>query len=581
MIATILLTSLLVAEIPSPPPAVLAVACTAPQGKDGKPLKALDSWMKLYKKGKIEFHSKKDIRKDSFAEKYNLTDKNGLGDATWAGDLDVILEHVAKLDDAEAAEALANVAATGMDDATYTFEMAPYDVRVAGEKWLAKLTSGPAKDALAAGGKGEWKPERGRTHAVRAAALRGLGLLKDASARPVLVGALADANELVRLTAAEALGMIGGEESAEPLIGVLEREQNDPVLLAAARSLRDIYSKFLPAAGEKVDPSKIPASVRLAVRAAIAALGRTSWRADMALVRLLDDFRSAESVPALIAILERFRDHPDDVRSGKLSGLLMGQVHELLVSMTGAVFPATAADKWRELWERDKDKIDVSEKRAPDQSGHTVSTGFAGIPVEGTRVVFVLDLSGSMDWPMEEPDPKKKGEKLKRIDFAKRELSRVVDELATNAMFTLISFNGDREAEVWSKELVQATEKNRERFKKHVEKMKPNGGTNLWSGMEKALTIKSLVYGNQYETNVDEVFVLSDGAPTVGEVTDPIEILRLVEEANRFATARINAVFINSATPPEYLQSQPKMSITPSDLMRRMAEQNGGKFREL
>jgi Mg-chelatase subunit ChlD len=168
-----------------------------------------------------------------------------------------------------------------------------------------------------------------------------------------------------------------------------------------------------------------------------------------------------------------------------------------------------------------------------------------------------------------------------RLDFAKRELHRAMDAIAPNAQFNLVTFNGDDKADAWSKDLVPATEKNRERFKKYVDGLEAVGGTNLWSGLESALKIKSLVYGNRYTVTIDELFVLSDGAPTVGDVQDPIEILRIVQECNKFANVRINTFFISSATPPEGRQAEPRMSITPQELMRRMAEQNGGKFREL
>lgn len=613
-----------------PPPVVVAPTSStshaaAPQGREGKPLHALDAWLKLYEKGKIDFRSKDNIAKDSLAAKYGLRGKNAIGDATWSGDLDVILENVAALDDAEAARALAEVAAIGLEQGRYTFAMAPYDVRAMGEKWLAKLQAAAAKEELARGARGEWKADRKTGEALRAAALRGLGLLGDLGYQPVVTAALSDPSELVRIHAIDALAMFGDEPSALALIGVVEREQAETVLTEAARGLRNLYGKFLreregaaaaaadakpatapekppegkadpeaePKAGSdesatkplpKPAPSTLPEpppSARLAVRAAIKALGRTTWRADMVLVRLLDDFRSLEAVPALIAVLERFRDNPGDVASGKLSGLLLYQAHELLVSMTGAVFPATEPQQWRELWDKEKDNIKVAEKRAPQGTPHTVASGFAGIPVQGTRVVFVLDLSRSMEWPMDDSDGKGKTQRIARIDYAKRELLRAVEELAPNAAFDLVTFNGDAEAEVWSKKLVDATPRNRERFKKYVDKLVPNGGTNLWSGLEKALEFKSLVYGNHYETSVDEVFVLSDGAPTVGDVTDPIEILRLVQECNRFACARINTVFISSATPPEYQRSEPRMSIAPKELMRRMAEENGGQFRDL
>ncbi|MCB9879331.1 MAG: HEAT repeat domain-containing protein [Planctomycetes bacterium] len=567
------------------------------QDPGAKPAKALVAWLKLYRKGKIDFRSKLDIGKDSLAAKFDVAPKNGLGDATWAGDLRLILSALVSLDDAEAARAITDVAAVGLDDEDYTYAMAPYDVRAAGLDALAGLKSDAARQALAAGARGEWKADRKEAVALRSAAMLGLGRIGDPGQRPVIEAALADGNETVRLHAIEALAALGDEQAAPALIGILERDPSDTALIATARALRKLFARYLeppatasdtpakpPAGAKEPDPPKrpaAPASARLAVRAAISALGRATWRADMELVRLLDEFRSTETVPALIAVLERFRDNPDDVKSGKLSGLLQAQVHELLVSMTGAVYPASQPEKWRELWDKEKDRLEVAQKREPKQDGHTVAAGFAGIPVEGTRVVFVLDLSGSMEWPMEDVGTDGKKREMNRLDFAKRELLKAIDGLPPDSQFNLVTFNGDSKAETWSKKMVPANERNRERFKKHVEKLRPLGGTNLWSGMEAALDIKSLVYGNHYETNVDEVFVLSDGAPTVGEVIDPVEILRLVEELNRYAEVRINTVFISSKTPPEMLQAEMQMSLRPKDLMRRMAEQNGGRFRDV
>jgi hypothetical protein len=99
--------------------------------------------------------------------------------------------------------------------------------------------------------------------------------------------------------------------------------------------------------------------------------------------------------------------------------------------------------------------------------------------------------------------------------------------------------------------------------------------------MEAALDIKLMKYGSHYETTVDEIFLLSDGAPSVGDVQDPIEILRLISEVNRFKEVRINTVFISSQTPPEVQAAQDRMSLVPKELMRRMAKQNGGKFRDV
>jgi hypothetical protein len=602
---TLLLASTLPWLSPTLLPALPPLAATAQPG-DEKAVKALEAWLKFYRTGKLEFRSKDNISKDSIALKFGLAPKSGLGTPTWAGDLETILEAVARQDDAAAAQALLDVAAIGLDQGKYTLEMAPSEVRDVGERWLAKLSSTPARDELAKAARGELKAEKARATALQVAGVRGIGLCKDGSFRGVVEQALADDDELVRVVAAEALAVIGDDNSGLALVRAIEKDTNDAVLVAATKSLRSLYQRHMPKAAGVFEPSPdkpkgdapaggtpagdakpaapapaaLPENVRRAVVAAIGALGRSTWRGDMELVRLLDDFRTLDAVPALIGVLERFTAHPEDIKTGKTSGLLWYQAYELLTSLTGASIPLDQPAKWREFWQAEKDKLVVGLKKEA-KAGATSAGGFCGIPVEGTRVVFVLDLSGSMQWPMDEQDAEGKKKQSKRLDFAQRELKRAMDIISPNAHFNLITFNGNPKPEVWSKELVQATEKNRERFKKYVDGLRADGGTNLWSGLEEALKIKTLAQTNRYASNIDELFVLSDGAPTVGEVLDPIEMLRLVQESNRYANVRINTVFISSATPPEFQRSEPHMSITPQELMRRMAEQNYGKFREL
>lgn len=577
------------------------------QKPQGQPLKALDAWLKLYRKGKINYRSKRDIGKKSLAVKYKVRAKGDPGNLTNAGDLKVILEATAALDNAKAARAMADAASVGLNPKRkFTYAMAPYRVRSIALETMKMLTSKEAKEALAAGARGEWHKGKSSKE-QRSAALLALGYIKDEAYEPVIEAALADASPMVRIHAIDALQRIGDEKATRALVRVVDGETDDAVLVTAAKALRTIYAKFLRDAEDDLNREKIrasddkkskggeagegdadkddakeaparpaPPTARLAVRAAIKALGRTTWRADMVLVRLLDDFRSGEAVPALIAVLERFRDNPKDVESGKLSYLLKTRVHDLLVSMTGAVYSANQPDQWRELWDKEKDNIKVAEKRERTTKAGTAAAGFVGIPVEGSRVVFILDLSGSMDWPMNDG-----GGKMRRLDYAKRELLKAIDGLSPNAMFNLITFNGSDKADSWRKKLVAASKRNKVSFNKFVAKLKPLGGTNLWSGMESALNIKSLVYGNHYETTVDEIFLLSDGAPSVGDVQDPVEILRLIAEINRFKEVRINAVFISSATPDEERQRQNRMTLSPAELMRRIAKQNGGKFRDV
>lgn len=632
MLASILATLCAVAVPPVAPaatgPDTVAVAV------DDKPIKALSAWLKKYRSGKINIYSTEYRRrvpvlidwrhqeitaKQSFAVKYGLAPKVGLADSTWLGDLEVIAAAVAKLDNPAAAAGLVDLASVGLDRREYEREQAPHLVRGQGEKWIARLADPAARAEVARIASGQVKLDKSRAVALQGAALRGLAAFGDAEFRGAIEPALAHGDAFLRFHAAEALARLADEASARALISALESESSEVALPAIADALRAVYARYLPklgaAAGERTkgedaaepdaeaagkpgpkpaakatpegasesapdtpseSPEKkaLPESSRLAVRAALQAIGRTSWRGDMALLRLLDDLRTLESIPALIGILEKFESNPDLVRSGKLSTLVKHRAHELLVTMTGAVFPASQPEKWRELWEREKDKIDVRQRHASTGSATTVASGFCGIPVEGSRVIFILDLSRSMTFAMDrEPGST-------RMDYARRQLRAAMGTIADNASFNLITFDGNENAEVWNKKLVPATARNREKFNKYVAKLEPDGGTNLWSALEVALKIKSMTYGDRYETNVDEIFILSDGAPSVGEVVDPIEILRLVKEANRFSKMRINTIFINSKDPEEERRRNPMPwmgRVKPEELMRRLAEENGGK----
>jgi hypothetical protein len=71
-------------------------------------------------------------------------------------------------------------------------------------------------------------------------------------------------------------------------------------------------------------------------------------------------------------------------------------------------------------------------------------------------------------------------------------------------------------------------------------------------------------YGDEALPKIDELFILSDGDPTTGEVRDTDSICELVQQANKYAKIRINAVFTGTGKG--------------AALLRRLADENGGVF---
>lgn len=595
---TLLLWSALVAIVPAAPAGASAplrsperAIAVVVQGADGKVLKALDAWLKQYRAGKIDFASRDDVTANSIAKKYGVLPKGLIGTLSAQRELDIMLEQAAALNSAEAAETLLTFAAIGLDEGRidYKLEMAPFSVRALGEKWLGKLADPAAIELLTKYARGEARGDKTYGAGMEAAAVRWVGTRKDPTLRTMVEQRLGAGELAVRIAAAEALQQFAAEESVPALAEALAREQNDVVIAAISTALRRALDRYVTpaksdgAADGAAAPPTPPQSATLAVRAAIGALGRASWRGDMELIKFLAEFRSAETIPALIEVLQRFKDHPEEIESGKLSGLLLYRAHETLVSMTGAVFPADKPELWRELWEREQGKLLVQKRSEPKPTdANTVVRAFCGIPVQGTRILFIVDLSGSMNFPMRStqtvsgavPD---KIETQSRLDFAKKQLAQVVEQIPEVSHVNFITYNGEPKAKTWQKDLLLANEKNKKKALEFVAQMRADGGTNMWAGLEQGLKMKSLIYGQRYETAVDEIFVVSDGAPSVGEVVDPVEILRLVNETNRFSKVRINTIFITS--PNE--QNPRNTSMAPSELMRRMAEVNGGKFVEL
>jgi hypothetical protein len=566
---------------------------------DDKPLKALLAWVRAYRAGKVDFESQEQLRGDVISEKFGLAPKGEAEAFTAARELELLLRLTAALQTAEAAEAILTVAAAGLDHGKvkYSEAMAPSRVRALGERYAAKLTEALAVDRMRKLAAGDEAADKAFGSGIRAAAIRALAARKDVSAKKVCEQQLRAPELPLRIAAAEALALVADPSSADALIAALEAETQSPALIALTAAIRACIQSELspkPEAEKPSDaakPAALPATsgaLKRAADAAARAIGKSDWRADMELVTFVSDAGAMSAAPTLIAVLQRFYDHPEQVQSGALSTLLLYRAHETLVSLTGAVFAASAPSQWRQFWEQEQQKLLAQERKpAAAPKGPERTASFCGIPAQGSRILFVIDLSGSMEFAMkalageDAADTQGGGT---RLAFAKRQMHKAIAEIPAASKLNFITFNGRPKARVWSKELVEANEKNKKKALEFVDSWTatyppPNqrdGGTNMWSGLEEALTVTTQIYGEAQDTAIDEIFVVSDGAPSVGEILDPMEILRLVNEANRFTKIRINTIFITSSDD----RDPRELTLSPSELMRRMAQENGGKFVE-
>jgi len=575
---------------------LLSVGGATAQAADPKLRKALDQWVSSYRRGKIDMRSWAAMGGGAV---YLPPDSPQLR-------LQALLDAAATANTGRIALRVLVIAGSGLDRFDYRAEHAPVTVRMMATKALASLTGEEVAKAIRQTAQGVVLDKAPKKYlaAARAAALIALGVRDDAAARSILEGALRDADALIRLAGAAGLRELCAAESAAALIELLRSEDDEAVLIAVTRALARVLSEERddlagpgpgpgPGPGQGKDPGPtgpVPttAAQQAAAKAVIGALGRKTWRADLELVAFLGSFPVAAAVPALIDQLARFVDHPELIASGELSGLLRSRVHATLVGCTGQAIPARRVDLWRVFWEREKVTFELVGQQEPGKGGssRTVSTGFFGIPVEGTRVVFVIDVSGSM----RDPFPRgttaggRGGKNVPtKMDVAKEELLRAVQSLPPEAHFEVVLFS--QRVKRWRDKLMPANNSNKRALGRYLARVKPKTSTNLWGGVDKALNIKSLVRGDRYESNVDELFLLSDGSPTSGDIINSGEILRTLGETNRYSGVRINTVFLESPVAPAPggggrigLPADIESDLSPAELMAELARVSGGRY---
>ena len=89
----------------------------------------------------------------------------------------------------------------------------------------------------------------------------------------------------------------------------------------------------------------------------------------------------------------------------------------------------------------------------------------------------------------------------------------------------------------------------------YVQKKAAFGGTNLHAALLAAFK----------DDEVDTIFLLSDGEPSVGKITDVLELRALVANQNRVAQIRIHTISVGRS----------------SAFLRGLAEDSGGTYLEV
>ncbi|MHC4943134.1 MAG: VWA domain-containing protein [Planctomycetota bacterium] len=184
---------------------------------------------------------------------------------------------------------------------------------------------------------------------------------------------------------------------------------------------------------------------------------------------------------------------------------------------------------------------------------HEAPPTYFGIEIAHRKIIFCLDVSGSMEWN-------------NRIEDARQELLRLLDTLDGRVEFNILTFSG--RARIWNRRGVQpADSENLDSAKRFVRRARiASDGTNTVDALTAALS----------DEDVECIYLLSDGHPTVGFTTDARRILRHVEELQQDRNVIIHTIAYIKGDPPRDWRDRVPPKSRLIYLMEQLAERNGG-----
>ena len=253
-----------------------------------------------------------------------------------------------------------------------------------------------------------------------------------------------------------------------------------------------------------------------------------------AVVQAICRVRRPEAVELLIGLLPT------------IDGEVRGDALRRLGQWTGQTFGADAA-LWRTWW---KDRKDGFQFPAADSPASIVaaatpgSPSYYGLTIQARRVVFVVDISGSMAGS--------------RLAAAQRELTTAIDGLPGDASFNIVVFS--TRASLWQPKLTPAATAAKFLARQYVHGLRAGGRTAAYDALEMA-----------FRFDAEAIYFLSDGEPNAGAIAAPTAILGAIAQANRTRRISIYAIGIEPGRPGGPLDA----------FVKALAETNFGVYRRV
>lgn len=405
----------------------------------------------------------------------------------------------------------------------------------------AKGVAKDVKDDAAA-----WLADTGlkaKSGVARQMIVEALGWLKVAATEEAVRGRLADAEADVRAQSCDALAWMKAKGSLDAILKAAVEDKDGFVRAAALDAAVRIDAPAADDAAAKAAADKhyaprlnaallspdIGSSTALAVMEPL--VRDDDWRVRSAAIEGVLKLRERPAVGWLIA---RFA-----VETGRLRWDLLSAIMDLTGKDLGP-----EPKPWVTWWEANKDTFEPVKKgkdgKAVAPPGATKAEFFE-VPIVSNRIVFVLDLSGSM----RDPAPGKAG--TTKLDAAKDGMIRTVKSLDPEVRFGILGLGSDddgkyllKEQKTWRKQLKlwPAAPAMKSDAEKYLKALEAKGWTNLWDGIEYAFA----------DPDVDTIYLYTDGGASRGVWVASGEILFQLKRMNRYRRIVIHTIEVPGTT---------------------------------
>ncbi len=370
----------------------------------------------------------------------------------------------------------------------------------------------------------------------------GIDAVVDKGASRVLDQALQHRDPTVQYRALNAVARRGG--IADPrAVGKLLKSKDEAVRRAALLAVLRSQLAEGDSGSRRLDPFKLAGSDDGVERQAAAiglgemggeeALGALhplamdeDWVVVAEAIRAMVRARDRSSIPVLIAGLEGAK------------GRLRTDFHAGLVQLTGLEL-GKGAGSWKSFWSKEQgtfvvpsvEEVKTTQKaREKRRRKGDSEVEFYGLEILSDAFVLVVDTSGSMNASV--------GDSVKtRLDIAKDQMRKTLDRVLDGVLFNVIPFS--TEARPLTDGLAPMEPEAREEVLAYIKSLRESGGTNIYDSLSAAFE----------DERVDTIYLLSDGAPSNGEISDPHSLRAEVERWNSVRGIRIHAIAVGQDHP--------------------------------